>query len=108
MKQLREYKHLGNPPGQESGGKYASNWGLPGNVQRPISLDHYSTQARKGIQNLQAKGWQTQNPEHRHPVLVKFMSKFLKKYSTPYFAKVLIRRKQDNDIFAKIWGKFRW
>ena len=49
-----------------------------GNVQRPTSLDPYSTQARKGIQNLQGKGWQTQNLEHRHPVIVKFMEKFLK------------------------------
>ena len=52
MIQLREYKHLGNSPGQESGVEYASNWGIPGNVQRPISLDPYSTQAIKGIQNL--------------------------------------------------------
>ena len=31
-----------------------------------------------------------QNPEHRHPVLIKFMARFLQKYATPYFAKVLI------------------
>ena len=51
---------------------------FPGNVQRPKSLDPYSTQARKGIKNLQGKGWHIQNPEHQHPVLVKFMAKFLK------------------------------
>ena len=61
-----------------------------GNVQRPTILDPYSTQARRGIQNLQGKGWHTQNPEHRHPVLVKFMAKFLQKYSTLYFEKVLV------------------
>ena len=54
------------------------------NVQIPTSLDPYSTQARKGIQNLQGKGRQTQNTKHRHLVLVKFMAKFLHKYLTPY------------------------
>ena len=48
-----------------------------GNVHRPTSLDPYEIQARKGIQHLQGKGWQTQNPEHRHSVLVKFMANFL-------------------------------
>ena len=78
---------------------------FPGNSQRHTSLDPYSTQARRGIQNLQEKGWQTQNPEHRHQALVKFMAKLLQKYPTPYFEKLLIRRKQDNKIFSKIWGK---
>ena len=63
---------------------------FPGNVQRPTSLDPYSTQARKVMQNLQRKRWQTQNPEHRHPVLVKSMAKFLQNFATPYFEKVLV------------------
>ena len=61
---------------------------------RPTSLDPYATQARKGIQNLQGKGWQTKNTEHLHPVLIKFMAKFLQKYSTPYFAKILVAGKE--------------
>ena len=61
-----------------------------GTVQRPTSIDPYSTQSRKGMQNSQGKVWQAQNPEHRHPVIVNFMEKFIQKYSTPYFAKVLI------------------
>ena len=71
----------------------------PGKVQSPTSLDPYSTQAINGIQDLQGKVWQTQNPKHRHPVLVKFMAKFLQKYSTPYFAKVLVAgNKKTNDL----------
>ena len=101
MEQPREYKHLGNPPGQDSGGGYASKWGFPGNVQRPTSLDPYSTQARKGIKNLQEKVWQTQKPEHCHPVLVKFMAKFLQKYSTPYFAKLLVAGNKTTKYFPK-------
>ena len=73
MEQTREYKHLGNPPGKESGGGYASNWGFSDNVQRPTILDPYSTQARKVIRNLQGKEWQTKNPEHRHLVLIKLL-----------------------------------
>ena len=61
-----------------------------GTIQRPTSLEPYLKKARKGMQNSQVKGWQAQNPEHRHPELFKFMADFLQKYSTPYFAKVLI------------------
>ena len=75
-----------------------------GNVQMPTSLDPYETQARKGIYNLQGKGWQTQNPEHLHPVLVKFMEKFLQKYSTPYFAKVLVAGNKTTKDFPKYGG----
>ena len=67
-----------------------ANGFFPGTVQRPTSLDPYSTQAKKGMQNSQVKIWQAKNPEHRPPTLIKFMAKFMKKYSTPYFAKVLI------------------
>ena len=28
MEPPKEYKHLGNPPGEKSGGEYASKWGL--------------------------------------------------------------------------------
>ena len=75
-----------------------------GNAQRPTSLDPYSTHSRKVIQNLQGKGWQTQNTEHRHPVLVKFMEKFLQKYSTPYFAKVLVAGNKTTKDLPKCGG----
>ena len=75
-----------------------------GNVQRPTGLESYATQARKGIKNLQGKGCQAQNPEHRHPVLVKFMAKFLQKYSTPYFAKVLVTGNKKTKDLPKYGG----
>ena len=81
-----------------------ANGVFPGNVQRPTSLDPYATQARKGIQNLQGNGWQTQNTEHRHPVLIKFMAKFLQKYSTPYFAKVLVAGNKTTKYLPKYGG----
>ena len=75
-----------------------------GNVQRPTSLDPYSTQAKKVIQFLQGKGWQIQNPEHRHPLLVNFMANFLQKYSTPYFAKVMVAGNKTTKDFPKYGG----
>ena len=67
----------GTHQGKSQGGDMKANEVNLGNVQRPTSLDPYSTQAIKGIKNLQGKGWQTQNTEHHHPVLVKFMANFL-------------------------------
>ena len=90
MEQPREFKHLGNPPWKDSGGKYARKWDFSVTFQKPMSLDPYSTQAREGIKNPQGKGRKAQESEHRHPGIIKFMAKFLQKYTTPYFAKVLI------------------
>ena len=56
------------------------------------------------MQNSQGKGWQAQNLEHRHPVLVKFMANFLQKNSTPYFAKVLISGNRATKYLPKYWG----
>ena len=52
---------------------------------------------------LQGKGWQTQNPEHYHPVLVKFMAKFLQKYSIPYFAKLSVAGNKTTKDLPKYW-----
>ena len=41
-------------------------------------------------QKPQGKRWQAPNSEHRHPVFIKSIARFLQKYATPYFAKVLI------------------
>ena len=81
-----------------------ANGVFSGNVQRPTSLYPYSTRARKGMQNSPGKGCQTQNPEHRHPVLVKFMAKFLQKYSPPYFVKVLVAGNRTTKDFPKYRG----
>ena len=43
-----------------------------------------------GAQIAQGRGWQAPILEHCHPVFVKFMASFLQKYTTLYFAKVLI------------------
>ena len=90
--------------GKSQGGNMQANGVYSGTFQNPTSLDLYSTQAIKRIQNSQGKGLQTQNPEHRHPVLVKFMANFLKKYSTPYFAKVLVAgNKTKKDSLTRWW-----
>ena len=94
----------GTHQGKSQGGNMQVTGDFSGNVQRPTSLDPYSEQSRKVIQNLQGKGWQTHNPEHRHPVLVKFMEKLLQKYFTPNFAKVLVARNKKTKYLPKYGG----
>ena len=74
------------------GGGYASKWGFSGAIQMPKGPNPYSTQSVNETidQTQQGKGWQAPNPEHRHPVIIKFMARLLQKYATPNFAKVLI------------------
>ena len=71
-------------------GGMQANGVLTSAVQRPTGLDPYSIQARKGIENIQGKVWKDQNPEHCHPVLIKFIARFLQNYSTNYFARTLL------------------
>ena len=78
---------------------------FPGTAQRPTSLDPYSTKERKGIQKSQGKVRQAQNPEQLHPVLIKIMARFLQKYATPYFAKVLIAGNKTVKDLPKYGGK---
>ena len=104
MEQPREYKHLGNPTWNIQGGNMQANGVFSGTVQTPTSLDPYLTQAIKRMQNSQEKGWQAQNPEHRHPVLIKFMARFLQKYSIPYFAKLLIAGNKTVKCLPKYGG----
>ena len=63
-----------------------------GAVQRPTGTNPYSTQAGNGTryQIPQGNGWQAQNPEHHHKVIINYMARFLEKYAIPYFSKLLI------------------
>ena len=97
---------MGNPLWQGSGGEYASKWFFYGAIQRKKGPGPYSTQAGKGTiyQTPQGKIWQAPKPEQLHPVLIKFMARFLQKYATHYFVKLLIAKK-NSERFAKIWGQ---
>ena len=86
MEQPLKYKHLGNPPWQDSGGQYASKWGFPRYRPKANDFRPLFDTSKKGIQSSQGKGWQAQDPKHRHPGLIKFMAKFRQKIATPYFA----------------------
>ena len=82
---------------------------FPGAVQRPTGPDPYSTQAGNGTryQIPKGKGWQGPNPEHCYPVLIKFMARFLQKYITHYFAKVLIAGNKTVRDLPKYGGKLQ-
>ena len=85
-----ECKHLGNTAWQDSGGKCASKWGLFRYCAKSNKFIPLFNTSKKGNSKSTREKWQAQNLEHRHPVLIKFTARFLQKYATPYFAKVLI------------------
>ena len=57
-----------------------------------------------GEKTPQGKGWQALIPENRHPFFIKFMARFLQKYTKPYFAKVLIAVNKTLQDFSKFGG----
>ena len=60
MEQPREYKHLGNPLGKESGGEYSSNWGFSRQRTKAYKFRPLFNTSKKGNKNLQGKGRKTQ------------------------------------------------
>ena len=48
MEQPREYKHLGNLPGKESGGEYASNWGFSRQCPKAYKFRNLFNTGKKG------------------------------------------------------------
>jgi len=63
-----------------------------GNQHRPQGQDPFSPPVSSGqaTKPLQGKGWVPPSPDPRHPFFINFMGKFLQRYGTPYFTKVLI------------------
>ena len=80
---------------------------FPGNIQRPTSLDPYSTQARKGIQHLQREGLADTKFITPPSSACQIYDKVPAKIFHALFRKGNGCRKQDNKIFSKILGKLR-
>ena len=94
--------------GKIQGGNIQATGVFPGNVQRPKSLDPYSTQTRKAIKILQGKGRKTQKYRTPSSSDHQIYGKFPAKIFNTLFRKRTGRKKQDNKWFAKIWGKLIW
>ena len=60
-----------------------------------------------GSQTTQGRVWQAPSPEHFHLVFIKFMAKFLQKFATPYFLKVLIVSNKTMRDLPKFWGNLQ-
>ena len=104
MEQPREYKQLGNPPGQELGGEYASNWFFSRQRTKAYKFRLlFNTSKNRNIK-FTREGMAEKNTEYLHPVIVRFMAKFRQKYSTPYFAKVLVAGKKTTKDLPKYEG----
>ena len=90
------------------GGNMQADGGSSGAVQRPMGLDPYSTQARKGIkyQNPQGKGCHAPKPEYRHPVLIKFMERSLQNISHLIFQKYWLQETRHWYIYQNIGATY--
>ena len=107
MEQPRWYKHLGNPPGQESGGGYARKWGLF--RQRPKSCKFIpllntdkkgnTKFTREGIADTKSRT----PPSSAHQIYGEVPAKIF----NTLFGKIAGCKKQNNERFAKIWGELR-
>ena len=70
----------------------------------PLSPPVSSGQATK---SLQGKGWVPPNPDPRHLFFINFMGKFLQRYGTPYFTKVLIAGNKKVGDLPQYGGNMR-
>ena len=105
MEQPREYKHLGNPPGQESSIEYASNWGFPRKHPKAYNFRPLFNTSKKGNTKFTSEGMADKKyitpPSSAHQISVKVPAKIF----NTLFRKITGSRKQDNKIFSKIWEK---
>ena len=78
--------------GNGQGASSQANGAFSGAVPILRGPDPYSQPSGNvtGAQTPQGRGWQAPILEHCHPVFIKFMARFLQKYSTPYLEKLLI------------------
>ena len=109
MKPPIEYKHLGNPPGQESGGRgYASKWGLFRQRQKAYKFIPLCNTGKKGHIKFTSEGMA--DTKSRTPPFSarQIYGKVLAKIFNTLFRKSTGRRKQNNKRFAKIWRKLTW
>ena len=105
MEPPREYKHLGNPPGKESGGGYARKWGLFRQSPKAYKFRPLFNTGNKC--NTRFTGEEIADTKSRTPSSSarQIYGKFTAKGFNTLFRKSTGRRKQNNEIFAKIWGK---
>ena len=103
MEQPREYEHLGDPPGQDSGGGvggYASNWGFPElpktNKFRPL----FNTNKKLNA-TFTREGMADTKPITPPSSACHIYGKIPEKYFTSYFAKLLVAGNKKTKYFPK-------
>ena len=108
MEQPREYKHLGNPPGQESGGEYARKWGLFRQRPKAYKFRPLFNTGKKGNTKFTREGMADTKSRTPPSSARQIYGKVPAKIFNTLFRKSTGRRKQDNERFSKIWGKLTW
>ena len=102
MEQPREYKHLGNPPGQDSRVRYASFFFR----QRPNAYKFrplFNT-SKKGSTKYTREGMADKKSRTPPSSARKIYGEVPEKYATPYFAKVLVAGNKTTKYLSKYGG----
>ena len=105
MEQPREYKHLCNPPEQESGGVYARKWGLFRQHPKAYKCIPSFNTGKKLNKKITGEGMADTKSRTPPFSACQIYGKVPAKIFNTLFRKSTGRRKQDNKIFSKIWGK---
>ena len=87
----------------QANGEFSGDVPMP-RVPYPYPMPSVNT---TGSQTPKGGGWKAPSPEHFHPVFIKFMARFLQKYATHFFAKVLIAGNKTVRGFPKFGGNIQ-
>ena len=108
MEPPRKNKHLGNPPGQESGGGYARKWGLFRQHLKAYKFIPLFDTGKKGNTQFTREAMADKKSRTPPSSARQIYGKVPAKVFNTLFHKITGRSKQNNKIFAKIWGKLTW
>ena len=108
MEPPREYKHLGNPPGQKSEGEYERKWGLFRKRPNAYKFRLLFNTGKKGNTQFTREEMADTKPRTSPSSARQIYGKVPAKIFNTLFCKSTGRRKQNNERFAKIWEKLTW
>ena len=104
MEPPREYKHLENPPGKESGGEYASKWGLFRQIPKAYKFGPLFNTGKKGNTTFTREGMVDTKPRTPPYSARQIYGKVPAKIFNILFRNITGRRKQNNKRFSKYGG----
>ena len=98
----------GTHQGKIQGGGYASKWGFSRQRPKENKFTPLFNTSKKGNAKFTRGGVADTKPRTLPSIARQIYDKVPAKIFHTLFRKVIVRRKQDNEIFVKIWGKLTW